>query len=161
MEEVKKNNVIVTNKTDNIDSKTTTQTFGFKINPVTFMSIVYGNTTFYSRKDYSVIGQRVALASKIGHAGNGCMPGLCAVFATVTKVDKIKDSLYRYTLDNIDVFQPVKVPANVDEFVLEGRFNYLDRSDNTEWLEEFFYPQIKGAYINYKGEWTVPEPEYL
>lgn len=132
-----------------------------KINPTKFMDVVYGNPNLYLNKDYNVEGSRIGLASKIAHAGNGCIPGKAAVFVTVDKTEKIKSGLYRYKLKDIDVFEPVQVESYQETTYLSGDFNMLDDPDNTEWLELFFYPYINGAYIDYKDEWNIPEPEYL
>lgn len=153
MIEVKKNNTLVLGFN------------GILLNPKTFMKIAYGQDCFYTRRYFPYIkGITVALGSKVGHAGNGCMPGLTAVTATVESVDQIKPGLYRYKLKDIDVFEPVKIKQVFPNstFILDTEtLNYLDDTDNSQWLETYFYPHIKGAYVSYLGEWVVPEPEYV
>lgn len=138
---------------------------GILLNPVTFMDIAYGHNCFYLKRYYPDFdGKRIALGSKIGHAGQGCLPGQTAVLATVDKIDEVKHGLYRYKLKNIDVFEPVEIkrPLPDHTFYLESaNLNMLDNPENTEWLENYFYPKIKGAYVNYLGELIVPEPEYV
>lgn len=136
---------------------------GILLNPETFMQIVYGHDKFYIRKNLKQFeGRRILLGSKVGHAGRGCIPGRAAVLATVDRIEEIKPHLFRYSLSGVDVFEPELVRERDGLIRLSNvNLNMLDDPNNDLWLENFLYPYVNGAYINYLGEWTVPEPEYV
>ena len=136
---------------------------GLLLNPETFMHIVYGHDKFYIRQNYEQFEKRrILLGSRVGHAGQGCIPGRAAVVATVDKIEEVKPRLYRYSLKDIDVFEPEFVRERDGLISLKNvNLNMLDSPENDDWLENYLYPYINGAYINYQGEWVIPEPEYV
>lgn len=138
---------------------------GILLNPEIFMQIAYGAKSFYIRDFFPYLdGKKIFLGSKVGHAGDGCIPGHAAMSAVVDKIQEIKPGLYRYKLKSINVFEPVKIDEADKSFfwIDEGKkLNYLDHPDNSEWVESYFYPYVNGAYKNYEGTWVVPDPEYV
>ena len=142
-------------------NKTVKKIKALKLSPVTLMDIVYGEDYFFLSTKYDIEGEDIIVASRYGHAGEGCLPGMAAAIVHVAKIDNVHKNLYRYKLSSIDVFEPFECESQDTLEVYDDlSLNMLDDTENIAWQEEYLYPKIKGAYINYLGEWAVPYPQY-
>lgn len=138
------------------------------IYPPYAMEIAYGEKTKEYRTWPTNYRGDLLICSTKAHGGKGTIPAHAVCVAEVTDCKKLTDGTFAWFLDDVRAIKPVPIrgqqgiydaPVEIDD--LELLPADLEDDEYFAWLEENFYPYIKGAYVNSKGEWRIPLPEFV